>query len=119
VSYRPRGFIVLTLCAAIGVPEARLECIKKILDMMPALNLVFLIYLVDFLRLVSTHAGENKMTASNLAMVFAPNLLRSRDDSLDTCMADTPHAAKIMESLIDHYAFLFNVRTYRIEVIFG
>jgi hypothetical protein len=77
--------------------------------MMPRLNLVFLVYLLKFLRLVAQHADDNKMNASNIAMVFAPNLLRSKDESLDTCIADTPHAAKITEALLNNFDSLFAV----------
>jgi hypothetical protein len=91
------------------VPEARLDCIKKILNMVPTIHLRLLIYLVTFLRKVSEHASENKMNNANLAMVFAPNLLRSQDDSVNACIADTPHASKMMETMLDQYDYLFKV----------
>lgn len=39
-------------------------------------------YLLEFLALVTDRSCLNKMTASNLAVVFGPNLARSRDQAL-------------------------------------
>jgi hypothetical protein len=93
----------------IVVPEARLECIKKILSYMPPVYLILLMHLILFLRLVSQHADVNKMTPSNLAMVFAPNLLKSRDQTANMSMLDTNSSSTILESMIQNFDFLFGV----------
>ena len=91
----------------IVIPEARLECVKKILAMMPAPNMNLLVYLVRFLHLVAQYANVNKMNAANLAMVFAPNLLRPHEENFSHSIADTPHASHILESLIHDFDFFF------------
>lgn len=47
------------------------------------------------------------MTSKNLAMVFAPNLLRSKEDELTTMITDSPHAQSLMKTLIDEYHYFF------------
>lgn len=93
---------------AIGVPDARLECIRNILGFLPTDHFNLLSYLIIFLRLISQNSTENKMTTPNLAMVFAPNLLKSRDENVNMSMDDTAASSKIMESLIDHFIDLFD-----------
>jgi RhoGAP domain len=45
----------------------------------PAINQVTLKAIVEHLARIAAHAEENKMTASNLAVVFAPVLLSEAD----------------------------------------
>ena len=92
---------------SIVVPEARLECIKKILKMLPSKNLCLLYYLTSFLRILSNYSSTNKMTAANLAMVFAPNLLRSSNSTDIDVIEDSAHATKILETFISEFDYLF------------
>lgn len=87
-------FIYLDCFIAIqGMPEEqRNYAIKQVLCMLPKLNLMLLISLCDFLKeivqvkthmfllIVSKHKEKNKMTPENLAICFAPNLLRPQTD---------------------------------------
>jgi hypothetical protein len=93
----------------INVPDARLDCIKKVIEMMPHPNIAVLVELTRFLCLVVARCDENKMTSGNLAVVFAPNLLRHRDLSIESVMSDTQPAVQLMESLISHYDSLLGV----------
>jgi hypothetical protein len=67
------------LSAADNVRQA-LQVVNKL----PVLNKRVLHYLVDFLRRFAEPVAEEKtkMTASNLATVFAPNLLRAPDNQV-------------------------------------
>ncbi|KAK6499631.1 hypothetical protein TWF481_009996 [Arthrobotrys musiformis] len=56
-------------------------------------------HLLPLLALVSSHSESNKMTASNLAICFAPSLLRSEDIMLDAKMS-RGGVAKLLECLI-------------------
>lgn len=64
--------------AAIAVTEAGIATIKKLLAMLPPAHYLCTKYLVSFLHRVQLESARNKMTPSNLAVVFAPNLLRSK-----------------------------------------
>lgn len=53
----------------------QLEPIKQLLATLPPRNTAVLKFLIPFLREVSARSEINKMTDSNLAIVFGPNLL--------------------------------------------
>lgn len=76
-----------------------------------------LIYLTRFLRELTKYSDINKMTAANLAVVFAPNLLRHRDLGLEASMTDTAHASQIMETLINKFDYLLGVLCVCVLVI--
>ena len=52
--------------------------------------------LMDHLQLVENQSNLNKMTASNIGVVFGPTLLRPVDDrdQVDV-LADIPHCAQV------------------------
>lgn len=62
--------------------EERLEFVKTVINKLPEQNYAVLKHLIEFLSMVMECSCLNKMTASNLAVVFGPNLIRSRDTSL-------------------------------------
>ena len=94
-------------CAAICVADSRLDCIQKIVGFLPARNYVLLVYLCKFLRLVTTFSASNKMSAKNIAMVFAPNLLRPRSESALNMIEESSQTALLMQTLIDEFEFIF------------
>ncbi|EDV19715.1 uncharacterized protein TRIADDRAFT_38479 [Trichoplax adhaerens] len=55
--------------------DNQIEIIKQIIRNLPEENRVLLCFLLDFLKKVEAKSDVNKMTASNLAIVFAPNLI--------------------------------------------
>lgn len=57
----------------------RSECLPKL----PQYNRLLLYMIVDLCREVSKHADLNKMTAENLSIVFAPNILYKTKNSND------------------------------------
>ena len=63
--------------------ESRLNyCQDLIIKKLPDQNYVVLKYLMEFLCLVDDRSDMNKMTASNLAVVFGPNLAWPVDHQL-------------------------------------
>jgi len=56
--------------------------VKQTLSRLPELNHAVLKYLAEFLSLVIDRSCLNKMTSSNLAVVFGPNLIWSADQSI-------------------------------------
>lgn len=61
----------------------RLDVVKKLLNQLPPLRLKLLERLCRYLRLVSLHEDANLMSVDNIAIVMAPNILRSECLSLD------------------------------------
>ncbi len=62
--------------------DDRLAYSASILRRLPPINLGVLRYLLSFLARVTDRSCLNKMTCSNLAVVFGPNLACSRDQAL-------------------------------------
>eukprot|EP00051_Salpingoeca_urceolata_P010594 m.129930 g.129930 ORF g.129930 m.129930 type:complete len:580 (+) comp16772_c0_seq1:283-2022(+) len=58
--------------------EERLEAGRQCLSQLPPRNLAVLDFLCRFLAKIVKHQETNKMTVANLAVVFGPNLLWSR-----------------------------------------
>ena len=94
--------------------------IKKVLKFLPPVNLVLLKTLCEFLHKVMQNQEVNKMTSSNLAIVFAPNLLRPpQQDDLKAMFGDSKHANALMKTLIEQYTEIFEqVRNGTITSLF-
>ncbi|XP_075044292.1 rho GTPase-activating protein 1 [Mixophyes fleayi] len=60
-------------------PEKKVESTREILKTLPEDNYEVLRFLTAFLVEVSARSAENKMTNTNLAVVFGPNLLWAKD----------------------------------------
>ena len=63
--------------------------------------------LLPFLNLVSQHSTANKMTTSNLALVFGPTLMPSPRDDMAAMLRDSTAVNNIMTALIEHSSTLF------------
>ncbi len=88
-------------------PNGRLIAYQTILEDMSGPCFDSLGYLCRFLKKVSNHKGINKMSASNLAVVFAPNILVSKDKDPLLTMAEIPKTIKCLSHLIEHASELF------------
>lgn len=94
--------------ASASVPEEVLgDTIRKVLTMLPMSHRIILKYLVSFLCRVSQSQDINKMTPANIAIVFAPNLLKPEDDDIVTQITDTPYSNKLMELFVQHSDSIF------------
>ena len=71
-----------------------------IVERLPAINRASLKYLIDFLRTMASHESRTKMTAANLAMVFAPNCLRCPSSNPQEIYNNTKHEVAFIEHLI-------------------
>lgn len=58
-----------------GEPERKIAAIKMVCLLLPNATLNTLVYFMQFLNLVSLHSPSNKMSAKNLAIIFAPGLM--------------------------------------------
>eukprot|EP00058_Branchiostoma_floridae_P021570 XP_002607060.1 hypothetical protein BRAFLDRAFT_68151 [Branchiostoma floridae] len=74
---------------------------KKLKDWMEAGR-----YLIKFLATISTNSEVNKMSASNLALVLAPNLIWSREEGGLGVMV-TGVASMIVQTIIQHADWFF------------
>jgi Rho GTPase-activating protein 1 len=87
--------------------ESRLSyCQDLMIKKLPDQNYAVLKYLVEFISLVVDRSDLNKMTASNLAVVFGPNLVWPRDKTISlTCIS---HINTFIEYLFNtmHQVFI-------------
>lgn len=54
--------------------------VKEMLPRLPPQHLSTLAFLMQHLARLAVNAEKNKMTIQNLAVVFAPNVVRSKDE---------------------------------------
>ncbi|XP_069573317.1 rho GTPase-activating protein 1 [Brachyistius frenatus] len=62
--------------------DSQVTVMKTLVESLPEENYASLRYLITFLAQVSANSEVNKMTNSNLAVVFGPNLLWGRDNAM-------------------------------------
>jgi len=60
--------------------------LRQILAEIPPENYKFLEQFIPFLQQVAEHSAQNRMTISNLAVVFAPGLIRAEVDTAELVM---------------------------------
>ncbi|XP_010766863.1 rho GTPase-activating protein 29-like isoform X2 [Notothenia coriiceps] len=100
--------------------------IKDLLRHLPPAHYKTLQFLIEHLHRVTEQSDENKMTASNLGIIFGPTLIKPRqaadaEVSLSS-LVDYPYQALIVELLIRHYQMIFDTplsplsRTSPIEI---
>ncbi|KAL4635108.1 rho GTPase-activating protein 29-like isoform X1 [Arapaima gigas] len=86
--------------------------IKDLLRQLPLAHYRTLQFLIGHLYRVTEKADENKMTASNLGIIFGPTLIKPRGADADVSLSslvDYPYQALIVELLIRHYEKIFDV----------
>ncbi|XP_073541486.1 rho GTPase-activating protein 45 [Phyllobates terribilis] len=89
---------------------AMAERLKELLQDLPFENRVTLQYLIKHLCRVSDQEQINKMSPSNLGIVFGPALMRPRpiDATVSlSSLVDYPHQARIVEALIVFFDKIF------------
>jgi len=86
--------------------DARLKNMRLLVQGLPPHNKNLLIFLVKFLHKVSQNSVLNKMTATNLATCWAPNLLKSENESVASLVYDTVLINSIVETLIENIEFM-------------
>ncbi|KAJ7412798.1 Rho GTPase-activating protein 11A [Willisornis vidua] len=76
-------------------------------------------YFFNFLRTVSLRSNENRMDSSNLAVVFAPNLLHSNENEKMSTNTEKKIRlqAAVVETLIDHAGEIGQVPEFILEKI--
>uniref|UniRef100_A0A4W5LUE2 Rho GTPase-activating protein 29 n=1 Tax=Hucho hucho TaxID=62062 RepID=A0A4W5LUE2_9TELE len=85
--------------------------IKDLLRQLPLAHYKTLQFLIQHLHRVTEQAEENKMTASNLGIIFGPTLIKPRQTDAEVSLSslvDYPYQALIVELLIRHYQMIFD-----------
>ncbi|KAK1884750.1 Rho GTPase-activating protein 29 [Dissostichus eleginoides] len=99
--------------------------IKDLLRHLPPAHYKTLQFLIEHLHRVTEQSDENKMTASNLGIIFGPTLIKPRQADAEVSLSslvDYPYQALIVELLIRHYQMIFDTplsplsRTSPIEI---
>uniref|UniRef100_A0AAQ6IDR2 Rho GTPase activating protein 45b n=1 Tax=Anabas testudineus TaxID=64144 RepID=A0AAQ6IDR2_ANATE len=88
--------------------------LKERLKELPKANLATLRYIVRHLRKIAELEEDNKMSPSNLGIVFGPSLMRPRPTGATislSSLVDYPHQARIVEALIVFYSSIFQSKT--------
>jgi len=93
--------------------ELSRQLLKHISSLPPA-NLRILHILCEYLYHVSQNCNENRMTVVNLAVIFAPTLLRSPTEQID--MTHTGDAMTILQLLIGKFDEIFSTFRYTVQL---
>lgn len=84
----------------IPVPE-----LQSLLKKLPQGHYTTVQYLINYLKELSKFNEKTKMASSNLALVFGPNLLRSKEVTAESLFG--MNGSKLAEILIVHYDIIF------------
>ncbi|XP_077320877.1 rho GTPase-activating protein 11A [Lithobates pipiens] len=112
---------VLSKAQQLGSDEDKATATILISSLMPERTVPILRYFFNFLQNVSMRSDTNKMDSSNLAVIFAPNLLQTGDS--DKISASTEKKLRvqvaIVQTLIDQAADIGCVPNFLLEKIPG
>ncbi|KAL6070400.1 Rho GTPase-activating protein 29, variant 2 [Balamuthia mandrillaris] len=86
--------------------QAKSQRLQELMQELPPHNRVLAEILFLFLARMVEHVEHNKMTASNLAMIFGPLLLRPQIETIDSMMHG-PKVTAIVKHLVEHYDQIF------------
>ncbi|XP_076880339.1 rho GTPase-activating protein 45 isoform X2 [Brachyhypopomus gauderio] len=95
---------------------ALVKRLKEYLTELPQANIATLRYIARHLRRIAELEEENKMSPSNLGIVFGPSLMRPRPSGATVSLSslvDYPYQARIVETLIVFYPTIFPSDTHR------
>jgi hypothetical protein len=97
-----------TFLAAVSAPDlpTQLEYIREVVNALPVGNRAILDYLMQFLKKVS-QVTENQMTAQNIAIVFAPNLIRPKIETYEIILTHSTYVNRLIQLLIVYYDQIF------------
>jgi hypothetical protein len=88
--------------------EHKIERFAELVEALPDANRAILETLLDFLVKVDMNSAVNKMDSNNLATMFGPNLLRSKEENdMEKMLRDTAAIAAAVQILISQYFKIF------------
>uniref|UniRef100_A0A668AJK0 Rho GTPase-activating protein 29 n=1 Tax=Myripristis murdjan TaxID=586833 RepID=A0A668AJK0_9TELE len=86
--------------------------IRDLLRQLPPAHYRTLRFLIAHLNRVTEQAEENKMTASNLGIIFGPTLVKPRQTDAEVSLSslvDYPYQALMVELLVRHFNVIFDI----------
>ncbi|KAM4605158.1 rho GTPase-activating protein 29-like isoform 2-T2 [Polymixia lowei] len=86
--------------------------IRDLLGQLPQAHYRTLRFLIAHLHRVTEQAEENKMTASNLGIIFGPTLVKPRQTDAEVSLSslvDYPYQALMVELLVRYFHTIFDV----------
>lgn len=96
---------------AASIPQDRtnvkLEFLKKVFVLLPETNYLMMKTLISFLSKVMQHKNVNKMDSANLAICFAPSLIRPKNSSNKTVLEELKISQHLISLTIEHYDYFF------------
>eukprot|EP01102_Stenamoeba_stenopodia_P010133 TRINITY_DN3020_c0_g1_i1.p1 TRINITY_DN3020_c0_g1~~TRINITY_DN3020_c0_g1_i1.p1 ORF type:complete len:726 (+),score=187.57 TRINITY_DN3020_c0_g1_i1:179-2356(+) len=99
--------IALILSHKEVVVEEWVESTRKIISGFPKPNYLLLSHLFSLLACCAQRSNENKMTSSNLAIVFGPTLLRPKVETPEIVFTHIPLLNNFVKLIIDHQHTIF------------
>ncbi|KAF7222135.1 rho GTPase-activating protein 29 isoform X1 [Nothobranchius furzeri] len=88
-----------------------LSKIRELLHQLPAANYRTLRHIIAHLNRVTEQAEENKMTASNLGIIFGPTMVKPRQIDAEVSLSslvDYPYQVLMVEQLVRHFHTIFD-----------
>ncbi|KAI4809497.1 hypothetical protein KUCAC02_018374 [Chaenocephalus aceratus] len=98
--------------ASVGLNRVLFK-IRDLLRQLPAANYRTLRFLIAHLHKVTEQAEENKMTASNLGIIYGPTLVKPRQTDAEVSLSslvDYPYQALMVQRLSRHSASLMDIK---------
>jgi hypothetical protein len=96
----------LTVLRSGGSQEKDAQLYKALIKSLPTGDKLFLQSLLALLADIAKNQEVNKMTISNLSIVFGPSLLRPRSENVASELFDVPDVSRVIEFLITHHVAL-------------
>jgi len=85
---------------------SRIQSLQLMVQNLPESNRKIVQQFISFLREIAKYSDINKMTLPNLALVFGPNMLRPKEETLQTVI-DMPKVTSCLQSLCESYEQIF------------
>jgi hypothetical protein len=89
-----------------NVPQSVAK-LKAIFLQLPKTNQLTLLSLMDMLHRIAEHQDKTMMTAVNLAIVWAPNLLKNKNETTVSVFTETGPANLVVSMMISHFEEIF------------
>jgi len=84
--------------------EEYMTKVKALIEKLPPANRALLSSLIRLLVRVFGYSSVNKMTYENLAIVFAPTILRAKEETMISAMNDAQTATHFTQQLFQNYS---------------
>jgi len=87
--------------------QTRLQSVASLIMMLPTPHLHLLMRICDMVNIVLDNAAFNKMRLESLSICFAPNILKSRDDSIAVALGDAGIANAVVLEIFSNCKKIF------------